>query len=71
MNGTMNQTMKGMVTPMMQSKVNTISTNAAACEAIEPALVAENCKASAFSLATFAGSVLLCLGIIAYALLTL
>ncbi len=70
MNGTMNRTMKEMMTPMMVSNVNTIAANSASCEAVEPALVAENCKTSGFSLAAFAGSVLLCLGIIVYALLT-
>ena len=66
----MNRTMKEMMTPVMQSTVNTISTKTVSCEAIEPALVSENCKSSAFSLAAFAGSVLLCVGIIVYALLS-
>ena len=70
MNGTMNRTMKEMMTPVMQSAVSTVSTKSVACEAIEAGIVAENCKGSGFSLAAFAGSVLLCLGIIVYALLT-
>lgn len=70
MNGTMNRTMKEMMTPVMQSAVNTVSTKSVACEAIEAGIVSENCKGSGFSLAAFAGSVLLCLGIIVYALLT-
>ena len=70
MNGTMNRTMKEMMTPVMQSAVSTASAKPIACEAIEAGIVSEDCKASGFSLAAFAGSVLLCLGIIVYALLT-
>jgi|GEM_PF-3907828 len=69
MNGTMNRTMKEMMNPMMNpTMANTASV--ASCEAAEPALVSENCKVSNFSLVTFASSLLLCVGIIVYALLT-
>ena len=73
MNGTMNKmmrgTMKEMMNPMMSPAVaNTASL--ASCEAEESALVSENCKVSNFSLAAFASGMLLCVGIIVYALLT-
>ena len=37
----------------------------------EEALVAENCNASGFSLAAMAGGILMCIGIVVYALLTM
>lgn len=37
----------------------------------EEALVAENCNASGFSLAAMAGGILMCVGILVYALLTM
>ena len=37
----------------------------------EEALVAENCNASGFSLAAMAGGILMCVGIVVYALLTM
>ena len=70
MNGTMNRSMQEMMTPIMHSTHGTVSAKKSSCEMGEPALVAENCKASGFSLAAYAGSVLLCVGIIVYALLT-
>ena len=70
MNGTMNRTMKEMMTPMMNSTMKTVRADSPACEGAEPALVAENCKASSFSLAAFAGGFLMTLGIILYAILT-
>ena len=70
MNGAMNRTMKEMMTPVMQSAANGVSMKSITCEAIEAGLLSENCKGSGFSLAALAGSVLLCLGIIVYAILT-
>lgn len=35
------------------------------------ALIAENCNASGFSLAAVAGSILMCIGFVIYALLTM
>ena len=69
MNGTMNRTMKEMMNPMMNSTMASTA-SVATCEMAEPALVSENCKVSNFSLVAFAGSVLLCVGIIVHALLT-
>ena len=73
MNGTMNRNinrnMQEMMS-MMNASTNTVTAQSSACEAGEPALVAENCHVSNFSLAAFAASVLLTLGIIVYALLT-
>ena len=76
MNGTMNRMMNGTMkemmnvrTPIMTSTAATNSTSAP-CEAAQPALISETCHASSFSLAAFAGSVLLCLGILVYAILT-
>ena len=69
MNGTMNQTMKEMMTPMMQSAMNKIQVKAIPCEAVEAGVISEECRGAGFSLAAFAGSVLLCLGIIVYALI--
>ena len=37
----------------------------------EDALIAENCNASGFSLAAVAGSILMCIGFVIYALLTM
>ncbi len=37
----------------------------------EDALVSENCNASGFSLAAMAGGILMCIGIVIYALLTM
>ena len=70
MNGTMNRNMKDMMSTMMTSTATAMKVQTTTCESGEPALVAENCNVSNFSLAAFAGSILLTLGIIAYALLT-
>ena len=70
MNGTMNRSMQEMMNPIMHSAQGTISAKKSSFEMGESPLVAENCKTSGFSLAAFAGSVLLCVGIIVYALLT-
>lgn len=42
----------------------------AVCDVKEEGLIAEDCRASGYSLAAMAGGLLLCLGIILYAILT-
>ncbi len=69
MNKNINRNMQEMMS-MINASTNTVTAKNSVCEAGEPALVAENCNVSGFSLAAVAGSVLLTLGIIAYALLT-
>ena len=68
----MNGMMKEMMTPMMHSTMNTAPQQKSnlSCETADAEIVSEKCRGSAFSLATFAGSILLCVGIIVYALLT-
>ena len=44
MNGTMNRTMKEMMTPVMQSAGNTISRKSVVCDAIEAGVVLITCN---------------------------
>ena len=62
--------MNGMMRETMSPVMNSTVAHTASCDAAEPALVSENCKVSSFSLAAFAGTLLLCVGIVVYALLT-
>lgn len=66
----MNRTMRGMMRETMSPRMNSAVAHTVSCEAAESALVSENCKVSNFSLAAFASAVLLCVGIVVYALLT-
>lgn len=70
MNGTMNQTMNGMMRESMSPVMNAKMVRTDSCEVEQGALVSENCKVSSFSLIAFAGTLLLCVGIVVYALLT-
>ena len=62
--------MNRMMGDAMNTMMNSTMMNTASFEAGEGALVSENCKVSNFSLVAFAGGILLCAGIIVYALLT-
>ena len=73
MNGTMKQSMQQTMNDMMGGMMNGMMNRAereACWEEREPALVAKDSRFSTFSMAAVAGSLLLCVGIIVYALFT-
>ena len=68
MNGTMNRTMKETMKETMNCSLKA-SMRPVSYEGDE-AVVSENCNFSAYSMAAVAGGILLCIGIVLYALLT-